>query len=63
MNWDSITLTVFAGFGVALLVLAQLRELLGKITEVVQAWHELQSRVREGDEQGTPCARRDPDRQ
>nr|WSZ97261.1 hypothetical protein OH820_17795 [Streptomyces sp. NBC_00857] len=46
MNWDRITLYVLAGFGVALLALAQLRELLGKISEVVGAWHELRSNMR-----------------
>ncbi|MEU5001533.1 hypothetical protein [Streptomyces sp. NPDC021622] len=46
MNWDSVTLYVLAGFGVVLLILGQLRELLGKVAEVVSAWHELRSSIR-----------------
>lgn len=46
MNWDTITLYVLASFGVVLLVLGQLRELLGKVAEVVSAWHELRSSMR-----------------
>ncbi len=63
MNWDSVTLTVLAGFGIALLVLTQIRELLAKITEIVHAWHELRSSVREREEEGTApsSARRAPD--
>lgn len=63
MNWDSVTLTVLAGFGIALLILTQIRELLAKITEIVHAWHELRSSVRERGEEGagSPCTRRAPD--
>ncbi|WP_097870288.1 hypothetical protein [Streptomyces sp. rh34] len=46
MNWDNITLYVLAGFSVVLLVLGQLRELLGKVAEVVSAWHELRRNIR-----------------
>ncbi|MFF4346340.1 hypothetical protein [Streptomyces sp. NPDC001530] len=46
MNWDGITLYVLAGFGIALLILTQLRELLEKATEVIGAWRELRSSMR-----------------
>lgn len=57
MNWDSITLYVLAGFGVVLLVLGQLRDVLAKVTELVSAWREFRNSIRRSpDPQGAPSA-------
>lgn len=54
MSWDSITLSVLACFGTAILALSQLRELLVKVTEIVHAWHELRRSVHPGPSEGEP---------
>lgn len=46
MSWDSLTLSTLAGFGLLILGLSQLRDLLQKATEIVHAWRELRSSLR-----------------
>lgn len=41
MNWDNATLTILAAFGASMLMLTQLRELLIKLPDVIQAWNEV----------------------
>ena len=49
MNWDNVTLTILAAFGAAMLLLAQLRELLIKLPDVIQAWNEVRSSLQSRD--------------
>jgi hypothetical protein len=49
VNWDSATLTILAAFGAAMLLLAQLREVLIKLPEVIQAWIEVRRSLQSRD--------------
>jgi hypothetical protein len=55
VNWDNVTLTIFAASGAGMLLLAQLRELLMKLTDVVRAWNEVRRSLQSSDaENGQP---------
>lgn len=61
MNWDSITLSILAGFGALLLILSQLREVLVKISDLISAWHEVRHSIRcTPDEERAPSAAAPP---
>ncbi len=49
MNWDNVILTIFAVFGAAMLLLVQLRELLMKLPDVIQAWNEVRRSLQSRD--------------
>lgn len=46
MNWDNVMLTILAGFGAAMLVLGQVRELLVRLPDIIEAWHEVRRSLR-----------------
>lgn len=53
MNWDNVLLTILAVFGAAVLLLTQVREFLVKLTDVIQAWHEVRRSLHDhGDSHG-----------
>lgn len=55
MNWDNVMLTILAAFGASMLLLAQLRELLIKLPDVIQAWREVRRSLQnQGADSGQP---------
>ncbi|MFJ4090288.1 hypothetical protein ACIPYS_01790 [Kitasatospora sp. NPDC089913] len=45
MNWDGITIGILATFGCVMLVLAQIREVLAKLPEVIRAWRRVRQEL------------------
>ncbi|WP_327676463.1 hypothetical protein [Kitasatospora sp. NBC_00458] len=45
MNWDGITLGILAAFGCVMLVLAQIREVLAKLPELIRAWRRVRQEL------------------
>lgn len=41
VSWDHVTLVILAVFGTATLLLAEVRELLVRLPDVIEAWHEV----------------------
>ncbi|MET8540578.1 hypothetical protein ABZW03_07970 [Kitasatospora sp. NPDC004799] len=45
MNWDDITVGILAAFGCVILVLAQIREVLAKLPELIRAWRRVRQEL------------------
>ncbi|RKT18282.1 hypothetical protein BX285_2702 [Streptomyces sp. 1114.5] len=45
MNWDGITIGILAAFGCVMLVLAQIREVLAKLPELIRAWRRVRQEL------------------
>ena len=46
MNWTTVSLTIVGAAGAVTVLLGQLRDLLGRATEVVRAWRELRKEMK-----------------
>lgn len=47
MSWDDLALVVLGLTGVLTLLLSQVRDVLAKTAEVIQAWHDMRRILRE----------------
>ncbi|MFI8080614.1 hypothetical protein ACIF6L_07495 [Kitasatospora sp. NPDC086009] len=45
MNWDGITIGILAAFGCVMLVLAQIREVLAKLPELIRSWRRVRQEL------------------
>lgn len=50
MSWDNVMLTILAVSGAAMLVLGQVRELLVRLQDIIEAWHEVRRSLRGQDD-------------
>jgi hypothetical protein len=46
MSWDHVVLFILAAFGAATLLLSQVRDVLVKLLEVIEAWQQVQAGLR-----------------
>ncbi|GGR25476.1 hypothetical protein GCM10010497_29470 [Streptomyces cinereoruber] len=48
MTWDKATLFVLALFGLVILVLAQVGEVLTRLPRLIRAWRDVRNELRDG---------------
>ncbi|MET8980372.1 hypothetical protein ABZX85_32680 [Streptomyces sp. NPDC004539] len=58
MKWDEISIAILAVFGCVMLLLTQVKEVLGKLPEIIRAWRQVRRELRGTDppEGSTPDA-------
>ncbi|GLX96760.1 hypothetical protein Hesp01_47100 [Herbidospora sp. NBRC 101105] len=55
MSWDAVTLAVIGTASLATLLLSQIRDILIKTSEIIQAWHQLRGVVSQEEKRSTEC--------
>ncbi|GAQ53635.1 hypothetical protein [Streptomyces acidiscabies] len=55
MKWDEISIAILAVFGCVMLLLAQVKEVLGKLPEIIRAWRQVRRELRDTDPPEDPA--------